>query len=244
MSPPSRPISLTKREEMNWWRLRGHQEHGLHLGVQARIHARHLELVLEVRHGAQAAHDHAGADGLGEMHQQGVEGARLHLAAGLVPGRRSPPAPAPAGRRRSAAGFFPHFRDGDDQVVGQSRGAADDVHMAVGDGIEGAGIDGAAGLGIGAVLRRHCRCLPASSLRRVTETTRSPLLYLEQRHALGLAAGDADVVHRAADQLPAIGHQHDLVALGHREGRHHLAVAFGESMLAMPCPPRPAIRYS
>src|SRR5262245_45250262 len=53
-------------------------------------------------------------------------------------------------------------------------------------------------------------------------------LHLEQRHALGLAAGDADVVHRAADELSAVGHQHDLVAFGNREGGHHLAVALGD----------------
>src|SRR5262245_10843211 len=54
------------------------------------------------------------------------------------------------------------------------------------------------------------------------------LLHLEQRHALGLAAGDADVVDWAADELAAIGHQHDLVALRHRERGHHFAVALGD----------------
>src|SRR5262245_25436547 len=54
------------------------------------------------------------------------------------------------------------------------------------------------------------------------------LLHLEQRDALGLAAGDADVVHRAADELPAIGHQHDLIAVGDGERRDDLAVALGD----------------
>src|SRR5262245_55926987 len=53
-------------------------------------------------------------------------------------------------------------------------------------------------------------------------------LHLEQGHALGLAAGDADVVHRAADELAAVGHQHDLIAVGDGERRHHLAVALGD----------------
>src|SRR3546814_17308806 len=35
---------------------RGHEEDGLDAGVEAGVHRRHLELVLEVRHRAQAAH--------------------------------------------------------------------------------------------------------------------------------------------------------------------------------------------
>src|SRR5262245_57170984 len=53
------------------------------------------------------------------------------------------------------------------------------------------------------------------------------LLHLEQHHALGAAAGDADVVDRAADELAAVGDQHDLVAVAHREGGDDLAVALG-----------------
>src|SRR6266849_2361532 len=39
----------------------GHQEHGLHGAAQLADHERHLELVLEVRDGADAAHDAVGA---------------------------------------------------------------------------------------------------------------------------------------------------------------------------------------
>src|SRR6186997_335894 len=49
---------------------------------------------------------------------------------------------------------------------------------------------------------------------------RPPLLVVggvEHDHALGRAAGDADAVHRAADQLPAVGHQHELIGLLDRE---------------------------
>src|SRR5690348_15228323 len=46
----------------------------------------------------------------------------------------------------------------------------------------------------------------------------------EERHALRAAAGDADVVDRHADDLAAIGDQHDLVAVLDREGGDELAV--------------------
>src|SRR5580692_4517468 len=62
---------------------------------------------------------------------------------------------------------------------------------------------------------------------------------LHRRHLLALAgrehddalrrtAGDADAVHRAADQLAAVGDQHDLVAFLDRERRHQAAVLFGD----------------
>src|SRR5262245_20281345 len=49
----------------------------------------------------------------------------------------------------------------------------------------------------------------------------------EHDDALGAATGDADAVHRAADQLAAVGHQHDLVALLDRERGDDAAVALG-----------------
>ena len=68
---------------------------------------------------------------------------------------------------------------------------------------------------------------------------------VEDDHALGRAAGDADAVDRAADQLAAVGHQHDLVALLDREGGDQPAVlARSTAMATMPLPPRPVMRYS
>ena len=52
----------------------GHQENGLDLGIETLIHRHHLEFIFEVGHGAQAAHDHRGADLGGEFHQQRVKG--------------------------------------------------------------------------------------------------------------------------------------------------------------------------
>src|SRR5437879_4579630 len=46
---------------------------------------------------------------------------------------------------------------------------------------------------------------------------------IDDAHTAGGAAGDADAIDRAADQRAAVGDQHDLVALQHREGGHDLA---------------------
>src|SRR5690349_23225927 len=48
---------------------------------------------------------------------------------------------------------------------------------------------------------------------------------VEHDHALGRAPRDADAVDRAADELAAVGHQHDLVGLLDRERRDDAAVA-------------------
>src|ERR1700688_5108458 len=50
----------------------------------------------------------------------------------------------------------------------------------------------------------------------------------EHDDALGRAAGDADAVDRAADQLAAVGDQHDLVAFLDRERGDDAAVLFGD----------------
>src|ERR1700759_4566165 len=50
---------------------------------------------------------------------------------------------------------------------------------------------------------------------------------LEEHDPLSLASGDADIMDRAADQLPAIGHQHDLVLVLNGEGSDHIAIALG-----------------
>src|SRR5712671_1587795 len=45
---------------------------------------------------------------------------------------------------------------------------------------------------------------------------------VDDAHAPRRATGDADAVDGTADQRAAIGDQHDLVALQHRERRHDL----------------------
>src|SRR5438093_1367198 len=51
---------------------------------------------------------------------------------------------------------------------------------------------------------------------------------VEHDHALGRAAGDADAFDAGADELAAIGDQHDLVLVLDREGRHHAAGLAGD----------------
>src|SRR5258708_29363680 len=51
------------------------------------------------------------------------------------------------------------------------------------------------------------------------------LAHIDDAHAARGASRDANSVHRTADQRTTIGHQHDLVAVLHREGRHDLAAS-------------------
>ncbi len=89
---------------------------------------------------------------------------------------------------------------------------------------------------------------------RSTETTLLIVGGVEHDHALRRAAGDADAVDRRADELAAVGDQHELVGLFHRERRDELADLLLDRLLALlasqiamatrPLPPRPVIRYS
>ena len=64
-----------------------------------------------------------------------------------------------------------------------------------------------------------------SSLIRSTETTCSPSAVLKHDHALRDAPSDADALDRTADQLSAIGDEHDLVGLLDRERGDERTVA-------------------
>ena len=44
----------------------------------------------------------------------------------------------------------------------------------------------------------------------------------DEAHALGIAAGHADLAHPGADALAAAGHEHDFVCLAHAEGADHV----------------------
>src|SRR5215468_10957308 len=52
-----------------------------------------------------------------------------------------------------------------------------------------------------------------------------PFADIDDAHAAGGTARDANSVHWATDQCAAVGHQHDLIAVEYRECRHHLAAA-------------------
>ena len=56
-----------------------HEKHGLYVAVEALVHRRHLEFVLEIRDRAQTPDDDAGLQILGEMHQQAAEGPHLDV---------------------------------------------------------------------------------------------------------------------------------------------------------------------
>jgi hypothetical protein len=118
--------------------LAGHQEDGFDFGPQPAIHQRHLEFVFVVRDGANTSQNDACA-ALGHIvHEQAAEGSHFDV--------------------RKIDGHFPqHFdsffqteerplfivaEDGDDQAIEQSRPALDQIQVAVGNWIEGAGVDG------------------------------------------------------------------------------------------------------
>ena len=50
------------------------------------------------------------------------------------------------------------------------------------------------------------------------------VLGLENRHALRIATGDANIINRAANERSAIGHQHNLVGFLDRKRRDKRAI--------------------
>src|SRR5665213_488507 len=156
-----------------------HEKDGFDLGIDTTVHASHLEFIFEIRDGAQASDNDRGAVVDGEFHQQRVE--RLHGDA-LPRLRRKmrnllrDDGDALLGReQRTLAGVA---RDADDQAIDQLGRAQDYVGMAVGDRIEGAGINADAD-------RAHLPSPPdatsgpstevsLASARCATETTRAP----------------------------------------------------------------------
>src|SRR5580704_341589 len=121
----------------------GHQKDVFDLGIEAGVHPHHLKLVLEVGNCAQPADDDAGADRLGELHQQGLKGAHLdafgRLALEQLGDVGADDLNPFVGRKERALAVVARHRD--DQPVDNLRGAANDVEMAVGDRVKGAGID-------------------------------------------------------------------------------------------------------
>src|SRR5712692_10075782 len=161
----------------------GHEEHRLDMGIEAVVHAGHLELVFEIGDGAQAAHDHRGADLHGKMHEEVVEGAHLDALARLgIDQLRDlllhDGDAVLAGEERALADVLRHA---DHQPVDDLGRAQDDVGVAVGDRVERARINADARLA-------HadspcCGIVPSSSIApfspfsptsAATDTTRSP----------------------------------------------------------------------
>ena len=101
-----------------------------------------LHLRLEVGHRAQAADHEPGADPMAEVDGQAVERLDVdpvgQLRAGL--GQRRPDDLDPIGRSQQRR-LARVLEDGDHDPVEDGDGPAQDVEVAVGDRIEGAGVD-------------------------------------------------------------------------------------------------------
>src|ERR1700752_703223 len=177
-------LDETRRDELE--AVGRHQKDGFDLRVQPGVHTGHLELVFEIGNRAQPADDDLGPDRLGKTHQQRVEGEHLDPfgvtvfeVGDLVTDDLNP---LVCGEQRTLAVVA---GDADDQSVHNPGGPADNVRMAVGDRVEGAGIDPDARLGH-ASPSLACSLSGASSGSsappfssdssgsRATETTRSP----------------------------------------------------------------------
>ena len=191
------------------------------------------------------------------MHQQSVEGAHLDaLGVAVVEvgdlfahdrdplvGREQRPLAVVAG-------------DADDQPVDDLGRAQDDVGMAVGDRIEGAGIDPDAPLAHGLPSSASCgssavvgRSPPSpfsssTSGKRATETTRSPSPTLKTTTPWLRRAARCGCRRPAADHHAGIGDQHDLVVSPDRKHRDDgIAVAALEIHVvdALPAAPGDAV---
>src|SRR5262245_60971561 len=116
----------------------GHKKYRFDVVVHALIHGDHLEFVFEIRDGAETTDDDPGATLFREMHQQVVEWPRFDLGAvGEV--ARFAHHHVDALFEAKQRPFAVIDRNADDQLVDQLYGAADDVQMPIGDGIERAG---------------------------------------------------------------------------------------------------------
>ena len=109
----------------------------MHEVADVAAEARHLELVLEIRHGAQPAQDRAPSLVVHERHQQrreagdrGVGQVGQHLARHLDP---------LVEREHRALGLG--GRDADDDAVEQPGRAPHEILVAAGEGVERAGVD-------------------------------------------------------------------------------------------------------
>ena len=118
--------------------LAGHEEEGLDLGRELAVRERHLELVLEVAVGAEAAQDDAGADRAAEVDEHALHHADLDVAerarglAGHLDALRA---------REEGAGLPLAGGDGEDDAVEDAARALDQVEVAERDRVERPGVD-------------------------------------------------------------------------------------------------------
>ncbi len=120
--------------------LRRLQKDCFQVGVQVAVHHGHLELVLVVRHGANAAENSGSAPLPGKIDKQAVKGGDGDVAEGRGDFRQHFRALFRCKQRPALAAVFQHRNN---QRVEQTRAAGDDVQVAVRRRVKGAGIDGA-----------------------------------------------------------------------------------------------------
>ncbi len=109
-------------------------------GLELAVHQGHLEFELEVRDGPQAAYHGDCALLPGELDQKPLECKNLHVfeVDGDLPEHRE----ALIYAEESMFGVI--YGGGDDDLVEKGGGPGDDIEVAVGDGVEAAGINGEA----------------------------------------------------------------------------------------------------
>src|SRR5580704_4291563 len=119
-------------------RIREH-EHGLDVRAHLLVHLRHLQLVVEIRHGAQRANQHLGADPFRVIDRPATAlvypRARLEVADDLADYFDA----LVAGKQRRI--LVRIVGDRDDHLVENGDAAPDNVDMSVVDWVEAAGID-------------------------------------------------------------------------------------------------------
>ena len=118
--------------------LGGHHEDRLDAGIEAPIHERHLELVLEVREGPDAPHDHRGPHLPRVAHEQAGEGVDADPGLALV-GLADEVHPLLDREERL---LLRVDQDGHPDPIEHVEAAGDDVEVAVRDGVERARKDG------------------------------------------------------------------------------------------------------
>ncbi len=64
--------------------IRRHQKHRFNIGIKTRIHPRHLEFVIKIRYGAQAAKNAGRIHFFGKVNQKIIKGYNLNLAEFLL----------------------------------------------------------------------------------------------------------------------------------------------------------------
>src|SRR6202522_893971 len=123
--------------------LGGQHKNGFDVRLDFAIHHGHLQFVFVIGDGADAADDDGGAFSAGVVHQKAVENVNLHVVPFEGRGLKHLDAFL-FGEQRI---FFEVVGDGDNQLSKNIGRASDEIQVAIGDRIEGAGINGGNRLG-------------------------------------------------------------------------------------------------